>query len=261
MGLQQLPTPTRVYLLCLAAFLGLVMGSSLNCLAWRLAHGEKWSGGRSACPACGHTLGVGDLVPLFSWLALRGRCRYCHAPISVRYPLTELLFGLCTVSLLLHFGLAWDTLVYAVLYGCLLCLSLVDLDVQIIPDRFLLIPAVLRLVQLAVQGGLSAVLSALWPAAVLGGAVLLLSLVLDKVLHRESMGGGDIKLLAMLGLFFSFPCCLLLVLLACLLGLLSAVLLAGKDTAFPFGPAISVAAWMTLLIGGPVVSWYLGLFV
>ena len=99
-----------VYLLTLAVLLGLVMGSALNCLAWRMAHGEKWSGGRSRCPQCGHELNALDLVPLFSYLFLRGRCRYCGERISPRYALAELTLGLTYGAVLLmnlfikHFG-------------------------------------------------------------------------------------------------------------------------------------------------------------
>ena len=85
--LTYLPTPIVIYLVAIFAILGLVMGSALNCLALRLARGEKWSGNsRSACPSCGHTLTAADLVPLFSWLFLRGKCRHCGAPISAAIP-------------------------------------------------------------------------------------------------------------------------------------------------------------------------------
>ncbi len=93
---------------CVMAFaLGAVFGSFLNCAAWRIAHGESFLRGHSRCPACGHALGLPDLVPIFSWLFQRGRCRYCGVKISVRYPLTELAFGLITLLCLLRFDLTW----------------------------------------------------------------------------------------------------------------------------------------------------------
>lgn len=260
--LAAFPTAMRIYLIALSLLLGLVMGSALNCLAYRLARGQKWSGGRSVCPSCGHTLGVPDLVPLFSWIFLGGKCRYCGKKISVRYPLTELTLGAVFACLLLRFGLSVDTLVFMVLCACLFCLSLVDLDVQLIPDRFLLIPALLRIAQLLWQGGFAGLWQGLWPALALGAFMLALVLLMEKVLKKEAMGGGDIKLLAMLGLYFSFPCCLLLLFLACIFGLGLAALTVRmqKSTAFPFGPAISAAAFCTLLFGSPLTSWYLGLF-
>ena len=261
--LEYLSAGTQIYLYVLAALLGLVLGSALNCLSFRMAHEQKWSGAqRSCCPACGHALGALDLIPLFSYLFLKGRCRYCGKPISPRYPITEGLLALCFVSLLARFGLSADLVTAAILCACLLCLSLVDLDTQIIPDRFLVLPAGARAIQLVLEGGLSGLARGVLPGLVIGGGVLCLSLVMDRVLGRDTMGGGDIKLLALLGMFLPFSQCLVLLILACVLGIvLGAVLLkVNPGSAFPFGPALAAAAWITLLVGEPFVSWYLSLF-
>ena len=261
MNLIMLPVSLRVYLTFVTVLLGLVMGSALNCLSWRIAHNEKWSGGRSRCPKCGHVLGVLDLVPLFSWLLLKGKCRYCGEKISARYPITEAVLALCYALLLWRFGLTVRMLSYVILCSCLFCLSLVDLETQIIPDRFLVIPAAVQIVLLLLEGGLSGLLRGLWPALALGGGVLALSLFMDHVLKKESMGGGDIKLLFVLGLYFDFPCCLVLLIFACAIGLVFALALNGKEAkAFPFGPALSLGAFFTLLLGQPIVNCYLGLF-
>ena len=254
-----LPLSVKIYLAVLAFVLGAVFGSALNCLAFRLAREQKWSGGRSACPACGHTLAPLDLIPLLSYLLLRGKCRYCGAGVSARYPAAEGLLGVVFVSVLFTFGLGVETAVWAVFCCCLFTLSLVDLEIQIIPDRFLLIPAIIRLLQLWHEGNL---LGGILPGLAIGGGVLVLSLIMDKILQKDTMGGGDIKLLAVLGLYFSFAECLLLLLLACVIGIVIAAVLMKKDSdaAFPFGPALSLAAWVTMLIGEPLVSWYLGLF-
>lgn len=246
----------------IAAVFGLVMGSGMNCLALRMAAGEKWSSGRSRCPSCGHELSSRELIPLLSWLIQRGKCRHCGAPVSKRYPLAEGAMAVLYVSVLLRFGLSWDAVTGLVLVTCLFTLSLVDLDIQEIPDMLLLIPAAVRLVLLVVEHGFSLALwQNVWPALALGGSVLVLSLLMDKVLGKESMGGGDIKLLFVLGLFLSFPCCILLIILSCIVGLVLAFTLgARKGVAFPFGPAIALAAWIVLMIGEPVTAWYLGLF-
>ena len=261
--LQFLPISIKIYLSVLTALLGLVMGSALNCLSLRLAAGKKWSGKeRSVCAVCGHTLGTLDLIPLVSWLCLRGKCRYCGEKISPRYPLTEALLAFVYVSLLWRFDLSIHTVCVAVLCSCLFCLSLVDLETQIIPDRFLVIPAVVRIIELLFEGGISALLGGIWPGLVIGGGVLVLSLIMDKVLGKDTMGGGDIKLLAVLGMFLSFPECLLMVVFACVIGIVMASVLMKLDseTAFPFGPALSIAAWLTLLFGNGIIGWYLGLF-
>ena len=261
-----LDTFTKIYLIAVCALFGLVMGSALNCLAYRIAHKEKWSGGRSRCTHCGHALKAADLVPLFSFLFLKGRCRYCGEKISLRYPVAEAVLALIYVSLLLRFDLTLQTLELMILCSCLFCLTLTDLDDQIIPDRFHVIGIAARfLYLLAISGSGKAFLSAawysLWHGLLLGGAVLVLSLVMDKVLHKDSMGGGDIKLLFVLGLYFDLPCCFLLLIFACVLGIVLACTLgAKKSIAFPFGPALAAAAWLTFLIGEPITGWYLSLF-
>ena len=253
-----LPLSAKLYICVLSFFLGAVMGSALNCLAYRIVRNQKWSSGRSLCPHCGHTLGVLDLIPVVSFLALRGRCRHCGAKISARYVITEALLGLAFVSVLLRFGLSFDALSAAVLVACLLSLSLVDLEIQIIPDRFLVVPAAVRLIQIIFSSNFRAIL----PALIFGGGLLALSLLMDKVLKKDSMGGGDIKLMAVLGLFFTIPECLLLLVIACIVGIFMAAILMkiDSDTAFPFGPALSIAAWVTLMFGQSITGWYLGLF-
>ena len=254
-----LPLGVKIYLYILAFVVGAFLGSGLNCLAYRMAREQKWSSGRSVCPECGHTLTLVDLIPVVSWVALRGKCRHCGGKISPRYVLAEVGLGVCFASLLWRFGLTLDTVSAVVLCACLFALSLVDLDIQIIPDRFLVIPAVVRIVQLAVEGNL---MSGILPGLVFGGGLLTLSLVMDKILKKDTMGGGDIKLMAVLGLFFGWGECLFLLVVACVAGIVIASVLmkVSEDTPFPFGPALSLAAWVTMLVGTPFINWYLGLF-
>ena len=261
--LNQLPTLLVVYLFFIVGVFGLIMGSALNCLSDRIASGKKWAGKeRSTCPACGHTLAAKDLVPLFSWLFLKGKCRYCGKKVSVRYPLTEVLLSVCYISLLAVSGLTLHTISLMILCSCLFCLSLVDLDTQLIPHRFLVIPAAARIAELFYEGGFSALSAPLLTGLGLGGGVLVLSLIMDKILKKDTMGGGDIKLLALLGLYFTVPECFLLLILSCVMGIvIAAVIMKVKpDAAFPFGPALSLGAWITILIGKPLISWYLSLF-
>lgn len=261
--LSHLPFHIAAYLTALFAILGLVMGSALNCLALRLASGKKWSGNsRSACPACGHTLSAPDLVPLFSWLFLGGKCRYCKAPVSIRYPLTEAALAVIYVCLLLKFGLTLQLITSMIFASCLFCLSLVDLDTQIIPDRFLVIPLIARTAELLLTGGFRSLLSGAAPGFIIAGSVLVISLVMDRLLKKDTMGGGDIKLLFVIGLFLTLPACMLMVMIACVVGIFmaSVMMRVSPDTPFPFGPALSLAAVITMLCGDAVVGWYLGLF-
>lgn len=252
-----------IYLCVLCAILGVVMGSAMNCFAYRYVHKEKWSGGRSHCAECGHELKTRDLIPVVSYLSLKGRCRYCKKKISPRYVAAEIGMAVLYLGILLRFDLEVETIFNLILVTCLFTLSLIDLDIQIIPDRFLIIAAASRILFLVGENGfdLPVLWYSLWHGLALGGSVLILSLIMDKVLGKESMGGGDIKLLFVLGLYFDLPCCFFLMITACILGIVIAMWLgAKKDMAFPFGPALSLAAWVTLLFGGPVTSWYLSLF-
>ena len=261
--LSYLPTSVVIYLCAVMALLGLVMGSALNCLALRLAQDQKWSGkSRSACPHCGHVLTPLELIPLFSWLFQKGKCRSCKAPISIRYPITEALLAVLYVCLLLRYGLSLQLLTHLVFISCLFTLSLVDLDTQIIPDRFLVIPIIFRAVELLLTGGFLGLLRGILPGLIVAGAVLIFSLIMDKVLKKDTMGGGDIKLLFVIGLFLTFPQMLLMVMIACVVGIVmaSVFMKVSPDTPFPFGPALSLAAVLTLFFGQSMIRWYLGLF-
>jgi leader peptidase (prepilin peptidase)/N-methyltransferase len=251
------------YFCCLAFVLGTVFGSFLNCAAWRSSRGESFLRGRSSCPACGHDLGARDLVPVLSWLFQRGRCRYCGAGISVRYPLTELSFGALTLLCLLRFDLSVLCLRNWIFLCCLFFLSLVDLETQIIPDGSLILAALAWLLTLPLlHTGPKAALLRLLAGIVFAAALLLLSLLMDRLLKKDSLGGGDIKLFAVVGLYLGFVGTLFALMIACVAGLLFAAVLFKnnmKGRAFPFGPAISFAAAFMLLFGSGLTDWYLGL--
>ena len=253
-----------IYCGVVALLLGAVFGSFLNCAAWRLSHGESVLRGRSHCPDCGHVLGAGDLVPILSWLFLRGKCRYCGKKIPARYPLTEAVFALLTLLCLLRFDLSWLCLRNWILLCCLFCLSLTDLECMIIPDVCLIIAAAVWGIFLPLTGmGWPAVRGGLLAGLIFGGGLLGLSLLMDRILKRDSLGGGDIKLFAVLGLYLGIVGTLFMTVLACLLGLLFAVLRRGRgggSEPFPFGPAIAAAGTVMLLCGEPLIQWYTGLF-
>ena len=253
-----------LYSCFVALVFGACMGSFLNCAAWRIAHGENFLKGRSHCPDCGHALGLWDLFPVISWLLLRGKCRYCGKKISARYPLTELFFGAVTVACLLKFDLTVLCLRNYIFLCCLFCLSLVDLESYIIPDGCLILAAAVWFVTLPFLGmGWKAILLSVAAAVVFGGGLLGISLILDKVLKKESLGGGDIKLFAVMGLYLGFLSSLFAVILACILGLFLGRLRKKGGSGverIPFGPAIAAATSIMLLWGSGLAEWYLSLF-
>lgn len=269
------------YCAFVVAVLGLCMGSFLNCLAWRMTHGESVLHGRSHCTSCGHALGVRDLVPVLSWLASRGTCRYCGDRVSVRYPATEVFCAVVYVSLLLRFGISAEAVEMIAFASVLLVLSLTDLDEYVIPNATIVVAIAIRLAYIALQGAMGADALALLVQSLVGGfavavPVLLLALIMDHMLGRESLGGGDVKLLFVAGLYFGWQQCLFLIVVACVLGILMGTFgqaskgepdvasSSDSDEAtshlIPFGPAIALACWVTMLVGDGVVSWYLSLF-
>ena len=262
MPITLLPPYAAAYILFVAFVCGACIGSFVNCAALRLVKGEGFARGRSHCPACGHTLAARDLVPLLSWLFLRGKCRYCGAPVSARYPATELVSGLGWLSAVWVLGISPAALRACLLFGILLALALIDLDTMELPDVLVAAgAAVWALFWVIGPDRLAALKSGVLGALALGGSLLVLSLIMDRLLGRESLGGGDIKLLAMLGLYTGPAAGLLLIIVSCFFGLFLAFFLSrGKGREFPFGPAIALAAWPVVLWGDAVVGWYWGLF-
>ena len=185
-------------------------------------------------------------------------------PPAVSLAVTEAVFALLTLLCLLRFDLSWLCLRNWILLCCLFCLSLTDLECMIIPDVCLIIAAAVWGIFLPLTGmGWPAVRGGLLAGLIFGGGLLGLSLLMDRILKRDSLGGGDIKLFAVLGLYLGIVGTLFMTVLACLLGLLFAVLRRGRgggSEPFPFGPAIAAAGTVMLLCGEPLIQWYTGLF-
>lgn len=266
------------YALVLTAIIGLVMGSFLNCWAWRITHHESIMRGRSHCTSCNHVLGARDLVPLFSWLSTKGRCRYCGAKVSARYPLTEAFCAIMFVTIVLRYDISLEALEMLCFAGILLVLSLTDLDDYIIPNGCIIAAIAVRAVFIVASGLLYGTdIAAMFIQSLIGAAavfvpLLLIVLVADKVLGRDSMGGGDLKLFAVAGFYFGWQQCLFLIIVACVIGIVlvfAAPLPKAEDDdddtpksrrLIPFGPSIALACWITMLCGSQLIVWYLGLF-
>lgn len=251
----------RIYLFVIAFVGGACAGSFVNCAADRYAEKQSVFRGRSHCPVCGHTLGIIDLFPILSYLFLRGRCRHCGAPIPISCLLTEILGGLLFLSVALCYDISFLTLEYVLLVAVLFAVSLTDIKTMEIPDGALLVAVAVFAAFLPAHAELEKYTrDALIGSLALGGGMLVLSLLLDLLLKRETLGGGDIKLLFILGLFTGPIKGVLLILVACVFGMLFS-LLGGrkKEAEFPFGPAIAAAALVTLLAGDAIIAGYLSL--
>jgi leader peptidase (prepilin peptidase)/N-methyltransferase len=215
------------------------------------------------CPSCQTRIRFYDNVPILAYLWLRGRCRYCGASISLRYPVVELVSGLFAVALFNRYGFSWDSLFLYALVAALLVVTFIDIDHQIIPD-------VITLPGIPV-GFLSSFLLAhiTYKESLIGiilGGGLLLCVAWGYYLltKREGMGGGDIKLLAMIGAFLGWKGVIFTVFAASAIGTAAGLVVtlrtgAGRKLAIPFGPFLSLGALLYLFFGTQMVSWYLSL--
>ena len=216
---------------------------------------------RSACPACGHAITAFENVPVVSWLALRGRCRACKAPISPRYPVVELVAGALAVAAVWQFGAGWKGLAACAFLWTLLALAFIDADTQLLPDD-LTLPLL--------WGGLVANLFGLFvplASAVIGAIAGYLVLwavywLFKLVRGKEGMGYGDFKLLAALGAWLGWPMLPQIVLVSSVLGAVGGILmivLEGRDKAvpLPYGPWLAGAGAVALFFGPAINAMYL----
>ena len=244
-----------------AAFIcGTVCASFFTCIGSRIAAGKDWVRGRSTCDACGHVLSVRDLIPVLSYIFSRGKCRWCGARIPVICIVSELCLGLYFVLAVQRFGLGIDAFRCMALSGILLGLSVVDLACYVIPDGFIAAGIILWVLTIPFYGSfwMEEAVQGLCGAVPVSGMMLCVSLLFDRLTGKESLGGGDIKLFFMTGLFLKPVRAAVALLLSCLIGLCSAVIL--KKRRIPFGPSISIAACLSMLYGTVLAQWYLNLF-
>jgi leader peptidase (prepilin peptidase)/N-methyltransferase len=240
--------------------LGAILGSFFNVVIYRVPRGESIIRPPSACPACGTRLRVWDNIPLLGYLALRGRCRYCAAPISPRYVIVEALSGLLPVLLFMRFGATAPFWVFWPLSYVLLVLSFVDLDLRILPDKVTL-PGIVIGLAVAPLAGLLGFWESVIGVLVGGGALYLIGILGQLLLKKESMGGGDVKLAAMLGAFLGWQMIVVALFIAFLTGAIVGITVMSMrrdewDHAIPFGPFIALGAIASILWGGPVLAWY-----
>ncbi|HEB74995.1 MAG TPA: prepilin peptidase [Nitrospirae bacterium] len=243
---------------------GLVIGSFLNVCIYRLPRKLSVVRPASHCPSCGRALKPWDNIPVISYLLLRGRCRYCSARISPRYPLVELLNGLGYMLVLWRFGLGLDAVVYMVYFSTLIVITFIDLDFQIIPDAVTLPGAAAALVL-----GVFLVSDPFDRGSGLGPAQSVTGLFLGgglfyavAVLSRGGMGGGDIKMMAMVGALTGWKGVLLTTFLGSLTGSIVGLGLMifkgkGRKTKIPFGPFLALGSAVSVLWGQELLKLYM----
>jgi prepilin signal peptidase PulO-like enzyme (type II secretory pathway) len=256
----------EILLIVLFAILGLAIGSFLNVCIDRLPRNESIVIPPSHCEACQHKLSAKDLIPLFSYLKLRGRCRYCQASIPRRVFWVELATALIFSLLCWHYGLSAELgmLGIMIFYACLfIIIFVIDLEQGLILNK-VVYPSMVVALLLALYP---------WPwlpesivmrvaYAALGGAIGFAIFLLIAIVSRGGMGWGDVKLAALIGLATGFPLVFLAIIMGAIIGGIVAVALVivkkrkFKET-LPFGPFLALAAMITLLWGSNILSWYL----
>lgn len=268
----------------MALVLGVIVGSFLNVLVWRLPKmlEREWRAQahevlglpaepagptynlmlpHSCCPHCNHPIRPWENIPLLSYLLLKGRCAHCRGAISARYPLTELASGLLCALVAWHFGFGWQAAALMLLSCGLLAMSLIDADHQLLPD--VLVLPLLWLGLIVNSFGLFTTLpDAMW-GAVIGYLSLWSVFWLFKLATgKDGMGHGDFKLLALLGAWGGWQILPMTLLMSSLVGVFCGLILmrmrkAQASTPMPFGPYLAIAGWIALLWGGQITDFYL----
>ncbi|HSQ84979.1 MAG TPA: prepilin peptidase [Desulfobacterales bacterium] len=244
---------------------GMCIGSFLNVCIYRLPSSMSiLKPSRSFCPQCKSAIKFYDNIPVFSYIWLKGRCRNCKASISLRYPLVELITGILAIAILFLFGLTLEGLVYFIFISSLLVITFIDIDHKIIPDIITLPGIPIGLLASFVLPAMTFI-SSLVGLLVGGGSLLLVAWVYSLITHKEGMGGGDIKLLGMIGAFLGWKGVIFTIFAASLTGTLVGIIVMlqkGKNLKFaiPFGPFLSIGAMSYVFFGERVMYWYLHSF-
>ena len=235
---------------------GIVIGSFLNVCIYRIPLGESIVKERSHCMSCGYQLKWYDLVPLFSWLALRGKCRKCKAPISPQYPIIEAANGVLYLLIFAVNGFNPVSVLYCLMASALLALSVIDFRTYEIPFGFNIFLGILGLVRLVTDFGN-------WSDYVLG--FLAVSVLLEVILlasKGRAIGGGDVKLMAAAGLLIGWKLILLAFLIGCILGSVIHIIrmkVSRAEHVLAMGPYLSAGILIAALWGDQFINWYLGL--
>ena len=242
--------------------LGLIVGSFSNVCIYRIPRNESIIYPASHCPKCRSKIKPVDNIPLLSFILLKGRCRNCKSKISIQYPIVELLTGLIYLIIYLTYGLSVQALIYIILSSALIIIAFIDLNEQIVPDVISLPGIVIGFILSFFVHYISFINSALG-VLVGGGIILIIGLGGSVIFKKEAMGGGDVKLAAMIGAFLGWRYIIISLFLGFFLGALAGIFLIiskikSREDVVPFGPFIVLGSFITLLWGEKIISWYIG---
>lgn len=252
-----------VILFVMLFLVGIIVGSFLNVLIFRIPLKEDIAVERSHCMHCGHVLSWYELIPLVSWIIQGGKCRACKAKISAQYPIVEALNAILWIGVVLVWGLRWETLLFCICSSILIVLSVIDERTQEIPIGLNIAIAVLGVARLILVLTGKATASGPWYEYVIGAFVVSgLFLLIVVITKGRGMGGGDVKLMAAAGLLLGWKHILLAMMLGCILGSVIHMLRMlldkkkKKEHVLAFGPYLAIGIYLTILFGNPIIAWY-----
>lgn len=243
-------------------FLGAILGSFLNVCIYRLPKRESILSPPSHCLHCGEPIRFYDNIPIVSYLLLRGKCRHCKEHIPFRYPVVEGLSGLLSLALSMKYGLTVQSLLFLLFSAALITITFIDLDYQIIPD-IISIPGIF----FGIGANLFYPIKISWLESLFGiliggGFLLLVAIGYKWLTGREGMGGGDIKLLAMVGAWLGWKAIPFILFSGSLIGVLigggsGLISKRGLRSKIPFGPFLSISSIIYIFFGPELINWYL----
>lgn len=248
-------------LVVISIILGAIVGSFLNVCILRLPKEESIITPGSHCPHCKNPIKFYDNIPLISYIVLKGRCRRCNGPISFQYPLIEGITAISSLLLFLRYGFSLSYLVYFSFLAALIVITVIDLYHQIIPDVISL-PGIGVGLLTSLINPENTFINSLIGMLLGGGSLFFVATLYQWLFKREGMGGGDVKLLAMIGAFLGWKAVILTILFSSFIGSIVGIIimaLKGKDFkyAIPFGPFLSLGATLSLFYGESLINWYL----
>ena len=244
-----------------SALLGLILGSFVNVCIYRIPLKKSIVFPPSSCPNCGEKIRFYDNIPLISYVLLLGKCRHCRNPLAWHYPFVEAVTGLLSLALFIKYGLSYQYILYLIFTTSLVAISFIDLQHQIIPDVISLPGIVAGLAASFLPGDISW-LDSLIGIIAGGGSLYLVAVVYERITGKEGMGGGDIKLLAMIGAWLGWMSLHFIILISSFAGVAVGVpclLLGGKGlrVRIPFGPFLALGALLFFFFSHDIMNWYL----
>lgn len=229
--------------------LGMLFGSFYHVVGYRMSKGESFIYPPSHCPNCNHVLGPLELIPVLSFLLQKGKCKECKTKISWFYPIAELLCGIVFMLCYLSFGLSLDLLLSLTYASMLIIIIFSDIYYMIIEDKVLIFFGILLIIELYFINGFNSLLYSLLDGVICFVVMLVIKLLGDKIFKKESMGGGDIKLMFIIGLMIGWDLGLINIVVASVIALpISCIILyKNADHAIPFGPFLGIGSMILLL--------------